>query len=134
MDLIKTYNECIQALDKTGRWFDEEDMEAVEATFGTNKAQTVIYLLLDYTVATVLTEASCKARWNITKKNYPKKKEREEAAEAAKHIHIEDETKRDKAYFELKRELMGEEEFMQMQQAQAELMEAWGRASREGLI
>ena len=132
---FKTYNECIQALDKIpGRMFEEEEMEAVEATFGTNKAPIVVQLLLNYTVACVVADSSCKSRMQITKNTHPKKKEREEAEKEAEKIHADDETKCDDAYFELKKELMGEEEFNRVQKRQNDLAEAWSRASNQGLV
>jgi hypothetical protein len=140
---MQTYKECIKELDRVSnfnRWFDEYDMETVEAILsveeilGTKCEEKLIDLIVAYTAATLLVASSCKARWIITKKSHPKKKEREEAEEQTRQNHSEYERKRDIAYIVLKKELMGEEEFMQMQQAQEELMEAWARASREGLI
>jgi hypothetical protein len=135
MALKQTYQDCIQALDKIpGRMFEEEEMEAVEATFGTNKAPIVVQMLLDYAVACVVAESSCKSRRQITKKTHPKKKDREEAEKEAERIHADDETKCDDLYFELKKELMGEEEFNRLQKRQNDLAEAWYRASNQGLV
>ena len=140
---MQTYKDCIKELDRCSnfnRWFDEYDMETVEAILsveeilGTKCEDKLIDMIVAYTAATLLVEASCKARWIITKKSHPKKKDREGAEEQARQNHHEYVLKQNTAYIVLKKELMGEEEFTRLQKEESELAEAWERASREGLI
>ncbi len=126
---MQKYNDSILALNKTGHWLDEEETEAVEATFVTKDAEKVVNLLVEYTETVFLAEEACKARRDITKKTYPKKKEREEAEELAKQKLLASEELRQVAYISLKNALG-----IQEREWDLELEDVWGRATRMGLV
>jgi hypothetical protein len=121
---MQKYNDSILALDQTGHWLDEDEIAALEATFGTNDEEKILELLSEYAEAATLAEASCKACREITK-TYPKR-DRMEAEKAAIKKYLEHDELRQIMYTRLKIALEGEGDM--------ELEEAWSRASRMGLI
>ncbi len=129
---MTTRNELRDFEDTIYELVDTDEWEKIEEKMDTDN--TFLTLLLTHVDFILATEKAWRVRIRITHKTHPNENERLVAEESSLREYLELLDKQKNTGYEVRRAFLGEDGLKESEQRLEELMDAWSRASRAGLI